>query len=123
MTDLEYRAVHALQLASDLNIGYLGDIDCSHTKAYTLMEPQLGELKGVSAAQLECDGAPIELPEDIEGILLLNLNSYMGGVDLWASGAADPRRPSGNFAPQSYCDGILEVRLVIEQHNKDKIKS
>lgn len=58
--------------------------------------------------QVLCDGEPLELPEDIEGLLLLNINSYMGGVDLWASGAPQPGHPA--VAKQSFCDGRLEVR-------------
>ena len=57
---------------------------------------------------MECDGRRLELPEDIEGLLLLNINSYMGGVDLWASGASLPGRSP--HAKQSFCDGRLEVR-------------
>ena len=36
--------------------------------------------------RVECDGVHLALPPDTEGILLLNIPSYMGGVDLWASG-------------------------------------
>jgi len=57
--------------------------------------------------QVECDGKLLDLPEDIEGLLLLNINSYMGGVDLWASGAWQPGRRVP--AQQSICDGKLEV--------------
>ena len=38
--------------------------------------------------QVEVDGKPLALPADIEGVLLLNIPSYAGGVNLWASGAA-----------------------------------
>ena len=60
--------------------------------------------------QVECDGKLLELPEDIEGILLLNINSYMGGVNLWASGAWQPGRHT--TAKQSICDGRLEVSVL-----------
>lgn len=59
---------------------------------------------------MECDGKLLELPEDIEGLLLLNINSYMGGVNLWASGAWQPGRHT--TAKQSICDGKLEVSLL-----------
>ena len=36
--------------------------------------------------QVTCDGEPLTLSDDIEGILFLYINSNMGGVDLWASG-------------------------------------
>jgi Diacylglycerol kinase accessory domain len=46
----------------------------------------------------------VRLPPDIEGLLLLNINSYMGGVDLWASGtslsASDAPTPSHSFRDQ-----------------------
>ena len=61
----------------------------------------------VTGLQVECDGRPLDLPEDIEGLLLLNINSYMGGVDLWASGTWLPGRRIP--AQQSMCDGKLEV--------------
>ena len=60
--------------------------------------------------QVECDGRRLELPEDIEGLLLLNINSYMGGVDLWASGASLPGQTT--HAKQSFCDGHLEVSTI-----------
>lgn len=60
-------------------------------------------------AQVEVDGQPLELPEDIEGVLLLNIASYMGGVNLWASGAAAATAAPLD-APQSFCDGVLEAR-------------
>ena len=50
----------------------------------------------------------LELPEDIEGILVLNINSYMGGVNLWAQGAWQPGRHTA--ARQSICDGQIEVQ-------------
>lgn len=57
--------------------------------------------------QVEVDGERLELAPDIEGILIINIPSYMGGVNLWASSATSPSRR--RFAPQSLCDGMLEV--------------
>ena len=34
--------------------------------------------------QLEMDGRKVELPE-LEGIVILNINSWCGGCELWAS--------------------------------------
>ena len=56
--------------------------------------------------QIECDGQILPLPDDIEGILLCNINSYMGGVDLLASGLSTGPMTQG---VQSTCDGKLEV--------------
>ena len=59
--------------------------------------------------QVEVDGKPLALPADIEGVLLLNIPSYAGGVNLWASGAAAGSAVAED-AVQSVCDGMLEVR-------------
>ncbi|KAL8126890.1 hypothetical protein AgCh_013982 [Apium graveolens] len=32
---------------------------------------------------LEVDGNDIQIPKDAEGLIVLNIGSYMGGVDLW----------------------------------------
>jgi diacylglycerol kinase (ATP) len=42
--------------------------------------------------RLEVDGLEVPLPDDIEGLMLLNISSYMGGVNLWTCGreATDP---------------------------------
>jgi diacylglycerol kinase (ATP) len=56
--------------------------------------------------QIECDGSPLELPPDIEGVLFSNIPSYMGGVNLWASGIPTGSATRGH---QSICDGKLEV--------------
>lgn len=56
-----------------------------------------------SSLVVECDGKRLELPADIEGILILNINSFMGGVNLWRS---TPERP---VPPQGLHDQLLEV--------------
>ncbi|KAG2450252.1 hypothetical protein HYH02_004764 [Chlamydomonas schloesseri] len=35
---------------------------------------------------LVCDGVEVALPPNTQGVLLLNIASYMGGVDLWGNG-------------------------------------
>ncbi len=65
----------------------------------------------------------MSLPDDIEGVLFLNINSYMGGVDLWASGYSSAG--SARTGKQSFCDGMLEVHscrvipvtLAVEAHH------
>lgn len=42
-----------------------------------------------------CDGATVWLPRRLQGLLLLNIPSYMGGVDLWAS-SSPPGLPALN---------------------------
>ncbi|KAK1306428.1 Diacylglycerol kinase 1 [Acorus calamus] len=55
--------------------------------------------------RLEVDGDEIEVPEDAEGVLVANIGSYMGGVDLWQNEDEN----YDNFDPQSMHDKILEV--------------
>ncbi|XP_062215320.1 diacylglycerol kinase 1-like isoform X2 [Phragmites australis] len=55
--------------------------------------------------RLEVDGTEIEIPEDSEGVLVANIPSYMGGVDLWKNEDENPE----NFDPQSIHDKMLEV--------------
>ncbi|KAK3150114.1 hypothetical protein QOZ80_3AG0228610 [Eleusine coracana subsp. coracana] len=55
--------------------------------------------------RLEVDGTEIEIPEDSEGVLVANIPSYMGGVDLWQNEEENP----DNFDPQSIHDKMLEV--------------
>ncbi|KAL4348701.1 hypothetical protein GQ457_17G017430 [Hibiscus cannabinus] len=55
--------------------------------------------------RVEVDGVEIEVPEDAEGVLVGNIGSYMGGVDLWQN----EDETYENFDPQSMHDKILEV--------------
>ncbi|KAI5070416.1 hypothetical protein GOP47_0014759 [Adiantum capillus-veneris] len=54
---------------------------------------------------LMIDGIQLEIPEDIEGILVINIGSYMGGVDLWQN----EEEHDDDFDPQSMHDKMLEV--------------
>ncbi|KAF7838516.1 diacylglycerol kinase 1 [Senna tora] len=56
--------------------------------------------------RLEVDGIEIEVPEDAEGIVVANMGSYMGGVDLWQNEDEDDY---DTFEPQSMQDRVLEV--------------
>ncbi|KAF6165158.1 hypothetical protein GIB67_000742 [Kingdonia uniflora] len=51
------------------------------------------------------DGVEVEVPEDAEGVLVANIGSYMGGVDLWQN----EDETDDNFDPQSMHDKMLEV--------------
>ncbi|MCO5594071.1 hypothetical protein L7F22_048092 [Adiantum nelumboides] len=51
------------------------------------------------------DGIELEIPEDIEGVLVINIGSYMGGVDLWQN----EEEHDDDFDPQSMHDKVLEV--------------
>ncbi|KAL8523847.1 hypothetical protein ACS0TY_013712 [Phlomoides rotata] len=55
--------------------------------------------------RVEVDGVDIEVPEDAEGVLVANIGSYMGGVDLWQNEDEN----YDNLDPQSMHDKVLEV--------------
>ncbi|XP_009630275.1 diacylglycerol kinase 1-like [Nicotiana tomentosiformis] len=55
--------------------------------------------------RVEVDGVEIEVPEDAEGVLVANIGSYMGGVDLWQN----EDETYDNLDPQSMHDKMLEV--------------
>jgi hypothetical protein len=55
---------------------------------------------------LECDGETIPLPS-LQGIVVLNIQSFMGGTNFWGSAKAD----ENIFLPPGFDDGILEVSL------------
>jgi diacylglycerol kinase (ATP) len=57
---------------------------------------------------IECDGVEVPLPRGAEGIIIVNIPSYMGGIDLWASGQG----PGAVQGSQSMCDGKLEIVAV-----------
>ncbi|KAL1541669.1 Diacylglycerol kinase, variant 2 [Salvia divinorum] len=57
--------------------------------------------------RVEVDGVEVEIPEDAEGVLVANIGSYMGGVDLWQN----EEENYDNFDPQSMHDKVLEVGL------------
>ncbi|KII72240.1 Diacylglycerol kinase eta [Thelohanellus kitauei] len=54
---------------------------------------------------LQCDGVPINLT-NAQAIVILNIPSYMSGIDFWGS------RNLKGFNPQSFNDGTLEVCVV-----------
>ncbi|KMT14019.1 hypothetical protein BVRB_4g078480 [Beta vulgaris subsp. vulgaris] len=57
---------------------------------------------------LEVDGKDIPIPKDAEGLIVLNISSYMGGVDLWQSDGEH----DDHFTRQSMHDKMLEVVCV-----------
>ncbi|XP_039441387.1 diacylglycerol kinase eta isoform X1 [Culex pipiens pallens] len=56
--------------------------------------------------QLECDGQRIPLPS-LQGIVVLNIPSFMGGTNFWGS-----KKEDDCFLEQSFDDRILEVVAV-----------
>lgn len=55
--------------------------------------------------RLEVDGVDVEVPEDAEGVVIANIGSYMGGVDLWKNEDEN----YDDFGPQSMHDKKLEI--------------
>jgi len=53
--------------------------------------------------RLEADGKIVDLPTDIEGLLILNIHNYMGGVQIW------PDSEEVGWYPSSMRDGMLEI--------------
>ncbi|OPL20978.1 diacylglycerol delta kinase, partial [Mytilus galloprovincialis] len=56
--------------------------------------------------QLECDGQKIPLPS-LQGIVILNIPSYMGGANFWGG-----TKEKDTFQAPSFDDKILEVVAV-----------
>ncbi|KAM7339264.1 hypothetical protein ACRRTK_002748 [Alexandromys fortis] len=56
--------------------------------------------------QLECDGEPISLP-NLQGLVVLNISSYAGGVNFWGS-----TRATAEYEAPAMDDGKLEVVAV-----------
>ncbi|XP_063169562.1 diacylglycerol kinase kappa [Candoia aspera] len=56
--------------------------------------------------QLECDGVPVSLPS-LQGIAVLNIPSYAGGINFWGGTKED-----NNFGAPSFDDRKLEVVAV-----------
>ncbi|KAK1372188.1 hypothetical protein POM88_038280 [Heracleum sosnowskyi] len=54
---------------------------------------------------LEVDGQDIQIPKDAEGLIVLNIGSYMGGVDLWQN----DYEHDDQFSHQYMHDKMLEV--------------
>ena len=68
-----------------------------------------------SKVMLICDDKRIELPK-CQGILVVNIASYMGGIDVWqqSEGSVEKRE-------QSMSDGLLEVLAVYGSFHLGKL--
>ena len=60
------------------------------------------------ALKLTVDGRRVDLPPDVFGLMILNINSYAGGADLYNSNE-DKDNGSSGFRPQCFYDGKIEV--------------
>ena len=46
--------------------------------------------------RIECDGTPLLLPPEVEGVIIVNIASYMGGVELWKVGRGGRKSSRGH---------------------------
>ncbi|KAL6555860.1 Diacylglycerol kinase 2 [Orobanche hederae] len=67
---------------------------------------------------LEVDDKDIEIPKDAEGLIVLNIGSYMGGVELWQN----DYEHDDNFGHQSMHDKMLEVVCVTGSWHLGKLQ-
>ncbi|GJU63818.1 diacylglycerol kinase 1-like protein, partial [Tanacetum coccineum] len=68
--------------------------------------------------QVIVDGVDVEVLEDVEGVLIANIGSYMGGVDLWQN----ENHNNDNFDPQSMHDKRLEVVSISGSWHLEKLQ-
>ena len=61
-----------------------------------------------SMVHLECDGRTVSIPAHVQGIVVLNVGSYMGGVDVWNQRQRRDGR-DGFRSRQEMDDGVLEI--------------
>ena len=64
---------------------------------------------------VECDGEAIPLPS-LQGIVVLNISSFMGGTHFWGNAKED-----NIFLPPRFDDGILEVSEFNILYKRSKI--
>ncbi|KAG8373664.1 hypothetical protein BUALT_Bualt11G0048000 [Buddleja alternifolia] len=67
---------------------------------------------------LEVDEKDIQIPKDAEGLIVLNIGSYMGGVDLWQN----DYEHDDNFNHQYIHDKMLEVVCVTGSWHLGKLQ-
>lgn len=69
-----------------------------------------------SKVSLVCDGEHIELPKGSQGVLIVNIASYMGGINIWeqSDGKIEKKKQSMN-------DGKLEVLAVYGSFHLGKL--
>uniref|UniRef100_A0A6S8B0V1 Diacylglycerol kinase n=2 Tax=Aplanochytrium stocchinoi TaxID=215587 RepID=A0A6S8B0V1_9STRA len=60
-------------------------------------------------ATLECDGKTIPIPVGCEGLIVLNIDSYGGGVDLWCGKSDDDANPENDN--EDYDDNDMETEM------------
>jgi diacylglycerol kinase (ATP) len=73
---------------------------------------------------LECDGKVVTLPEGLEGVVVLNINSFGGGTDLWgaadAPNEADSDSDSGSEAAEAKDEGEEDEEEDLSEDEKTR---
>lgn len=66
-----------------------------------------------SKITLECDGAEVEIPQNLEGIIVLNIPSFGGGTDLWGQAHIEDDDEDGVDSDSSMCmeDSVIPHHL------------
>ena len=59
--------------------------------------------------QLECDGEIIKLPQRMQGLVFLNIPSYMSGTNFWGTGKEKEKE---GFSAPSHDDKLMEVAAI-----------
>ena len=77
--------------------------------------------------QLVADGVVIPLPPDSQGIILLNIDSYAGGVPLWTHGVKSTCQPPNPPPRESLHSGLRRTRSLsdfeIQNNTFDRVDS
>ncbi|KNC87608.1 hypothetical protein SARC_00308 [Sphaeroforma arctica JP610] len=55
--------------------------------------------------EVTVDGKKLEIPKGMKGLVLVNIPSYAGGIDLWGK----KFKPNDTLTPQKLDDGLIEV--------------
>lgn len=70
-----------------------------------------------SKVTLWCDGRQMDLPPGSQGVMVVNIGSYMGGVNVWER--SDGKIPKSH---SSMDDGLLEVVAVYGSFHLGKLQ-
>ena len=65
---------------------------------------------------VEANGQKVDIPNDAEGLVILNLDNYGAGINLWGTKSED------KFKTQSFRDGMFEVVTINSTFHLGAIK-
>eukprot|EP00812_Abedinium_dasypus_P006430 NODE_1812_length_1058_cov_225.291127.p1 GENE.NODE_1812_length_1058_cov_225.291127~~NODE_1812_length_1058_cov_225.291127.p1 ORF type:complete len:306 (-),score=107.85 NODE_1812_length_1058_cov_225.291127:123-1040(-) len=75
-----------------------------------------GGINLATSLSLTCDGVELELPQGLQGVVVLNINSYGGGCDLWGTDGygSDEALVPLQHSPQDKLLDVVGVRSIVE---------